>query len=131
MTSIILPLEYFMQNTFTTFLSFSWVLSISFKAFESRLVSIDVWHFPWVINSYWKFMLFWHSIIPNPNNSFICFYEKRLFSNPRFFVIKSKNKAKRFIWNVFYCDSTCIYVRINVATPNVIDSDPRRSISFN
>ena len=27
--------------------------------------------------------------------------------------------------------STCLYVRINIATPNVIDSGPRRSISFN
>ena len=43
--------------------------------------------------------------------------------------MKSTNKSKRFIWNVFYCASICFYVRINVAIPNAIDSDPRRSMS--
>ena len=63
-------------------------------------------------------------------NSFFHLYEESLFSSPKIFVIKSIDKTKRFIWNIFYSASPCIYVRINVAIPNVIDSDPRRSISF-
>ena len=50
-------------NTFATFYIFLLVLSILFthalKGFESSLVSINVWNFPWMINGYWKFILFW------------------------------------------------------------------------
>ena len=50
-------------NTFATFSIFLLVLSILFthalKGFESSLVSINVWNFPWMINGYWKFILFW------------------------------------------------------------------------
>ena len=92
------------------------------------LLSTDVWHFSWPINSCWKFILSWHLVIPKRNNSFIRLYEKRLFSNPKIIFIKSTNKTKRIIWNVFYCASTCIYVKNNVAISNVIDSDPRKKI---
>ena len=53
------------------FSSFSWVLLISFthafNTFENRLVFTVVWHFPWRINVYWKFLLFWRLLIPNQN----------------------------------------------------------------
>ena len=48
-------------NTFATFSIFLLVLSILFthalKGFESSLVSINLWNFPWMINGYWKFIL--------------------------------------------------------------------------
>ena len=31
--------------------------TLAFKAFEGRLVPIDAWHFPWIINGYWFFFL--------------------------------------------------------------------------
>ena len=46
---------------FPIFFIFFRLLSIlyrhAFKAFENRLVFIDVWRFPWTINRYWKFIL--------------------------------------------------------------------------
>ena len=68
---------------------------------------------------------------PNRNELFYLFVRKGAIFKPEKFVIKSTNKTKRFIWNVFCCASTCLYARINVANPSVIDSGPLRSISFN
>ena len=69
---------------------------------------------------------------PKPKRTpFFCLYRrKRLFSNPKIFVIKSTNKTRRFMRYIFYCAPACIYVIINVAIPSVKDSDPCRRISF-
>ena len=73
-----------------------------------------MYDFPWMINGFWKFILFWHLIIPNRNELLYLVLEKRLFSNTKIFVIKSTYKIKRFIWNVFYFAYSCLHVRINV-----------------
>ena len=89
------------------FFHLSWVLSVSFvhasKPLENRLLSTIVWHFPGTINGYWKPLLFWHLVIFNRNEVLYSSLWKRLFSNPKVFIVKSTNKTKRFIWyNVKY-----------------------------
>ena len=97
-------------------------LSLGYCQFHLRMLSkhlkaasfLLMYDFPWMINGFWKFILFWHLIIPNRNELLYLVLEKRLFSNTKIFVIKSTYKIKRFIWNVFYFAYSCLHVRINV-----------------
>ena len=45
-------------------------------------------------------------------------------SNLKTFVTKSTSNTKRFNLKIFYCVSTCIYVKINVVISNVTDQTP-------
>ena len=93
----------------------------------SEHLKTDFWYFDWTINGYWKFLLFWHLIILNRNELLIRLYKKRLFSNLKIFVIKSTSKTNKFIWN---CASTCIYIRVNVAFPNLIEIKTLASLNI-
>ena len=109
------------------------IISILPSEVEVMVILLFQYHFrscsnDQTINGYCNFLVFWHLIIPNRNELPVSSLWKEVLSNPNIFVIKSTNKIKSFIWNIFYCASTCIYVRINVAIPNVIDSHPRRII---